>query len=152
MQLHKEDQADRQGDFRLIDLAQVGPRDRARRERVEAILAAGGATTSADYFRAAMIFHHTEGGSRRAHELALVAVELDPDNGLARWLAAAAEDRWLISENKPQKWGTQPQEIGGKWQLGEVDPAITDQQRAEWNVPPLAQSQADANQMNKQEP
>ncbi len=56
----------------------------------------------------------------------------------ARWLAAAAHDRWLMRQGKPQKYGTQYVTEGDRWRLWEVDPATTDQERKEWSVPPLA--------------
>jgi hypothetical protein len=65
-------------------------------------------------------------------------LELDPKHGAARWLACAAEDRKLMYEKKPQKWGIQFQKQNGTWVLWQVDPTITDDQRAEWNVPTLA--------------
>lgn len=134
--IHREDQADRK---EPIDWTKVTPRDRARRQQVEAILAAGGAKVAFDYFRAAMVFHHGESLAdiARAHELALKAVELDPEFDVARWLVAASEDRMLMFEKKPQKWGTQYDVVDGKWVLYEVDPTTTNEERAEWNVPPI---------------
>ena len=137
VQIYKEDQADRKNG--PIDWTKVTPRDQARRQQVEAIIAAGGAKVSFDYFRAAMVFQHGEKVAEieRAHELALKAVELDPEHDVARWLVAATEDRKLTYEKKPQKWGTQYHQVDGKWVLMEVDPTTTNEQRAEWNVPPI---------------
>jgi hypothetical protein len=155
LKIFTEDQGDRRpGPGKAVDWAVVGPRDKERRARVEAILAAGGAKFSADYHHAAMVFQHGESVAeiQRAHELAVEAIKLDPDNDLARWLAAAAEDRKLMYENKPQKWGTQFKVVDGKWVVWNVDPKVTDAQREEWNVPTLAQAQARAEQMNANQP
>jgi hypothetical protein len=142
------DQADRQGPN--LDWATVGPRDQAREKRVNEILAVGGAKTSADYFAAAMVYQHgtTPAQAMRAHELALKAVELDPNNDTARWLSAASEDRALMYEKKPQKYGTQFSKQGETWVLWEVDPTITDEQRAAWNVPTLEEAKARAVKLN----
>ena len=151
LKLHDDDQGDRAvSSFEQIDWTKVAPRDKARRQRVDEILAAGGAKVSADYYHAAMVYQHGDlpDEIQRAHDLAVKAVELDPTNDGARWLAAAAEDRKLMYEKKPQKWGTQFKKIDGVWVLWTVDPAITDAQRDEWNVPSLAESQARAAQLN----
>ena len=134
--IHREDQADRK---EPIDWTNLASRDRARLQQVEAILAAGGAKVAFDYFRAAIVFQHGESLAdiERAHELALKAVELDPEFDVARWLVAASEDRMLKFEKKPQKWGTQYDVVDGKWVLYEVDPTTTNEERAEWNVPPI---------------
>lgn len=148
--LYEADQGDRSGGPDKIDWKIVGPRDEARRKRVDEIVAAGGAKAADDYYHAAMVFQHGAGVEeiRRARELALKAVEIEPKHRRARWLAAAAEDRVLMFEQKPQKWGTQYTKRDGVWILWDVDPAITDAQRAEWDVPPLAAAKARAAQMN----
>ena len=55
-------------------------------------------------------------------------------------------------EYKPQKWGTQYKKLDGKWVVWPVDPAITDEQRDAWNVPPLAEAQAQAARLNAPKP
>jgi hypothetical protein len=149
-QIYTDDQADRQGTYESIDWSVVTPRDIARRTRVDEIIAAGGATVGADYLHAAMVYQHGESTDdyRRANELARKAVELDPDDELARWLVAATEDRWLVKQGKPQKWATQYGKKHGVWVLEDVDPSITDAERAEWDCPPLAEARARADQMN----
>jgi hypothetical protein len=133
----EEDQGDRLAEELPADMRL---RDRARRKRVVELLDAGAAETGEDFFHAAMVFQHGEelADYRRAHELALRAAELG--HGTGRWLAAAAHDRWLMHEGKPQKYGTQYRGTGDGFELYEVDPATTDEERAEWNVPPLAEA------------
>jgi hypothetical protein len=150
LDLYEADQADRR--TKPIDWAVVEPRDTARRARVDAILAAGEAKVSADWYHAAMVYQHGPelDDTRRARELALKALEIEPVHEPARWLAAAAEDRILVREGKPQKWGTQfHKEPDGPWKLWEVDPSVTDAERAAWNVPPLAEAQKKAAEMNR---
>jgi hypothetical protein len=151
VRLYEEDQGDRNvGSYEKIDWTKVTPRDEARRKRVDEIIAAGGAKAADDYYHAAMVYQHGNSPDeiQRAHDLAVKAAELDPKHDAARWLAAAAEDRKLMYEKKPQKWGTQFRKVDGKWVLWQVDPSITDEQRDEWNVPPLAEAQATAERMN----
>lgn len=153
LQIFEADQADRTGDLD-DDWNVVSQRDAERERRVEAIVAAGGARVSDDYYHAAMVYQHggTQAHAARAHELALKAVELDPNNNRAKWLAAAAEDRRLMYENKPQKYGTQFVQTDGVWRVWEVDPSVTDEERAKWNVPPLADTKQQAAMMNAAPP
>jgi hypothetical protein len=119
---------------------------------VTEIMAASEAEAADDYYHAAMVFQHGSEPEHfnMAHEWALRAAELDPDHGNAKWLAAAAEDRYLMNLGKPQKYGTQFRtDDDGRWILYEVDPSVTDEHRAEWNVPPLHKAQARAEQMNR---
>lgn len=114
----------------------------SRRGRVREILDAGGAHVADDFLHAAAIYYgaDTADDSARAHELALIALERDPDSDEARWLAAASEDRRLKHEGKPQKYGTQFVSSGGKRVLWNVDPAVSDAERARWSVPSLAEA------------
>lgn len=141
--IFEADQADRLDEVLPPDLAD---RDRARRRRVTELLAAGAASTD-DLYHAAMVFQHGDKADdwRRAHELALRSAELGhPD---ARWLAAAAYDRWLMGQGRPQKYGTQYRPVGNRWELYDVDPATTDAERARWNVPPLAEARRRAEEI-----
>jgi hypothetical protein len=149
--LFHQDQADRRPpEGEEIDWDVVTPRDEARRARVREMMEAHELKAADDYYHAAMVLQH---GSeledyRVAHELCLQAVQLDPEHTGARWLAAAALDRWLVNQDKPQRYGTQFRKVDGRWELCEVDPAVTDEERAEWNVPSLAEAQARAERMN----
>jgi hypothetical protein len=147
--MFEQDQADRQGELH----PDIGKRDDARRARVEELIAADALQTPEDYFHAAMVFQH---GQRlehfwRAHELALKAAELGHLQP-ARWLAAAAYDRWLMHQGKPQKYGTQYRSDGARWKLWDVDPATTDAERAAWDVPSLAEALALAEELTRDNP
>jgi hypothetical protein len=113
-------------------------RDQLRLHRVKELLDAGGVDDAEDLFCAALILQH--GSSLddywEAHELAKTSAEAG--YGPARWLAAAAYDRWLMHQGRPQRFGTQYFAMGGgSLRLWEVDPTTTDEERAEWDVPPL---------------
>ena len=136
-QLYEADQGDRRAGQLSPDVVE---RDRARRQRVAELLEASAAESGEDLFHAAMVFQHGDGldDYQRARDLALRAAELGHRPG--RWLAAAALDRWLMRQGRPQKYGTQYRVTDGGYELYEVDPATTDEERAEWNVPPLAEA------------
>ena len=151
VEMYEADQGDRSG---AIDWSVVAPRDEQRRKRVKEIIAAGEVETAHDYFHAAMVLQHgTEPEDyKMAHELALKASELDPEHTTARWLAAAAMDRYLQNIGKPQIYGTQFRKVDGKWTLEPIDEtAVTDEERAEWGVPPLAAAKERAKAMNARE-
>lgn len=141
--LFVEDAADHTADLPPHDLA---VRDTARRVRVEELVDAGGVQGADDHYHAAMIVQRggTPEHSWRAHVLARTAAELGVE-GSAQWfqargLAAATYDRWLVQQGKAQRYGTQYQAREGRWELYEVDPSITDEERASWGVPPLHES------------
>jgi hypothetical protein len=143
--LYEADQADRiKSDGELPaerDWRAIRERDQERRQRISELIQANALQIGADYFHAALVFQHGESleDYQHAHELATRAAELGDRRG--RWLAAAALDRWLTQQGKPQKYGTQYQLTGDHYTLLEVDPATTDAERAEWDVPNLADAQ-----------
>lgn len=150
--LYEEDQADRAGgpNNEKTDWAAVSARDTARQERVHQIVAEGGARSADDYYHAAMVFQHgdTDEEIAKAHELSVKAAELDPEHPSARWLAAASKDRLLMRQGKPQLYGTQFRKVDGKWILHEVDPSVTDEERAKWDCPPLAEARKRVETLN----
>ena len=57
-----------------------------------------------------------------------------------RWIAAAAEDRWLISKGEKQKWGTQFTHGGGQApMLSDEESGITDEMRKGRDIPARAE-------------
>lgn len=149
LKLFQEDQGDRKSGGQ-VKWDEIKTRDAQRRARVDEILAAGGAKTGADYFHAAMVFQHGSdvAAYQKAQKLALKAVELDPAHKNAKWMVAASKDRELMNLGKPQLYGTQMRQENGRWQVYQVDPSITDEERAKWNVPPLAEQLKRAEAMN----
>jgi hypothetical protein len=128
-----------------LDRDAVG-RDRVRLNRVKELLDAGAVEDAEDLFCAAMILQHSSSLEDywQAHELAKTSAERG--HAPARWLAAAAYDRWLMHQGRPQHFGTQYVSMGGgPLSLWEVDPATTNEERREWDVPPLRDALARAN-------
>jgi hypothetical protein len=123
------------GGYRALRSRDAGRRAEAR----EAIgwLRGNGAVAAEDLYHAAWLFNHgdTPAEARQAHEWAREAAELG--SARARWLAAAAYDRWMMYEGRPQRYGTQIVPDGRGYRLWDLDPTTTDEMRAEWNVPPL---------------
>jgi hypothetical protein len=147
--LCEADQAERQHhpDYGTAEYWQLRARDAQRRERVRGLMAENALTTAEDSFHAALIFQHGESIEEiwQAHTLALSAA----GSGFApaRWLAAAALDRWLMYQGRPQKFGTQFVPDGRGYRLWELDPTTSDADRAAWDVPSLEEQTRRAQQM-----
>lgn len=127
-------------------------RDGRRRRRLEGIIESGGLKEPEDYYHAAWVLNHGESVEEilQAHLLAKKAAEL----GLrpARWLAAATYDRWLMYQGKPQKYGTQIVPDGKRHRVWDVEPMTSDDERALWDVPSLAEMERRAEEVTRNEP
>jgi len=149
--LHDEDLASRAHTPQGAATTGASQNDLARRKRVTEIVAQGGAREADDYFHAATVLQHSDKPEelKVAYECSLKALELEPEYPFARLLTATTRDRHLMSQGKPQLYGTQVKKVEGKWILWDVDPTITDQERALWDVPPLAESKGKVERLNK---
>lgn len=134
--LFVQDQRDRSNGL-LLNLRE---RDRQRLRHVKKLVEQKLVLTSADYYYAATIFQHGERLEHiwQAYQLAMKGADLGFH--LAYKMAARAYDRWLMLQDKPQKYGTQYTWENDHWELWMVDPATTDEERTKWHVPPLAQA------------
>jgi hypothetical protein len=146
-----EDQAARSGAMKDIDWDKVAAEDAARRAQVLDLIKQGAVRTAEDYCNAALIFQHgdTVDEIRLAYSLAITSRALDPVAKRCRWLSAAAWDRLMMRLKRPQWYGTQfTQSQTGQLELYLVDEtAVSDSERAELGVPPLAASRARAAQL-----
>jgi hypothetical protein len=129
-----------------VDWRTVAENDQQRRTRVYELIDADGLAAADDYFHAAMILQHGRDSTdyRHARDLAEQAIALDPSHGTARWLTAAATDRYLWSIGEPQIYGTQSKtDENDLWTMEPIDEAaVTDAERAAKGVPPLEQAYA----------
>jgi len=150
-ELYEADQADRSAGPD-IDWPAVSERDSLRRVRVRALLAEEAVQTSEDYRHAAMVFQHGNDttAARMAFELAEQAVALDSTNASAKWLMAAAWDRYQMRQGIPQWYGTQfVRQADEPWRLYDIDTTkVTDAERQRLGVRTLAESRARVAEMN----
>jgi len=150
--LMDEDQADRMPPAgKPIDWTVVSPRDEARLKRVKELYLQNQVQTGNDYSNAALILQHsnTPEDYLLAHELCVVAIS--KQRGVES-LAAASEDRFLMSIGRPQRFGTQYKSDGPNqpYRLYKIDSGVTDQLRRTMNVPSLAEAKAREAEMNKE--
>lgn len=137
------------------DYEALRERDRLRRRDADIALDTvrrSGDPSADNLFHAAWLFNHGDhpDEARRSHELACEAAARGHPG--ARWLAAAALDRWCMYEGRPQKYGTQFVPDGRRYRLWDVDPATSDEERAAWDVPRLAEQLKRAEEMSRSEP
>lgn len=153
--MYEADQADRTpGQGEEIDWPRVMIADSTRRARVREMLDSNLVRTADDYYHAAMVFQHGNDttSARMAHELAATAVELDSTHENAKWMTAAAWDRYLMRKGEPQWYGTQfvKDTADEPWRLYDVDTTrVTDEDRIRLGVPPLAESRERVREMNE---
>ncbi|MCJ0824895.1 hypothetical protein MQC88_02795 [Luteimonas sp. 50] len=141
--LFAQDQAARSGSD--IDWAAMSKADAARREQVQAMLAAGTVRSANDYYHAAMVFQHgdTLADFRLANALATLAMQLDSGNEHYRWLAGASWDRLLMRQMQPQWYGTQYKgDARGMYLFPVASDAVSDAERTAMVGHTLAESLA----------
>lgn len=148
--LMDEDQADRMPPAgKSIDWKIVGARDDARLKRVKELYSQNQLRTGNDYFNAALVLQHssTPEDYLLAHELCVVAIS--KKRGIES-LAAASEDRFLMSIGRPQRFGTQYKSEGAnqQYRLYKVDAGVTDELRRIMMVPSLAEAKVREAEMN----
>lgn len=148
-----EDQSDRtppQG--KSIDLAFLGPRDKARLKRVKQIYTQNLLKTANDYDCAATVLQHGEVPEDflLAHEFWIVAVSKGKNDRDTLSLIAASEDRFLMNIGRPQRFGTQLRaEAGGPITLYPIDEGVSDELRRLMIGHSLAEIKVRAAEMNK---
>ena len=150
IEIYEDDQADRQSES--IDWSVVSKKDSLREVRVYQLLDSNKVKTSKDYHNAAMIFQH--GGDSTSYGMAvkLMRKSIELDSTANKWLLAAAIDRYLLSKEEPQIYGTQYQKLGKEepWKLGKMDTSkITDTERKEYGVETLAEQREKVQRMNR---
>lgn len=145
--LFEADQADRRArrgarerSARQLTQPELSLRDYERRQELDRLAAAGHIQSAGDYYCAALLLQHgtLPEEFRRAHDFAAEAMRRG--SLPARWLFAATLDRWLVATGRPQQYGTQYVRIGTHgYAIYTVDPAVTDAERAQYDVPPLSE-------------
>ncbi len=152
VRMFQEDQDDRKPGLHGIDWSLVKPRDDARLERTRALYVSGALRTGADWFHAALILQHSSDADDYllAHEMCVAALA-QGEKGYAISLAAASEDRFLMSIGRKQRFGTQyePADEPGKYRLAPTDLLVTDQLREALRTPSLAEARDSAGQFDK---
>lgn len=127
---------------RKISLERLKQRDKQRLKRVKQLIGKFDESDIWNCHYACSLLIHSWGEQKNdytlAHHYAKKAVDLG--SNVTKWLFAASKDRMLVAQGKKQLYGTQFQQINGKWRLLPVDETITDAERAQYGVPPLKEA------------
>lgn len=111
LQLEELFQADQKDRERVYDSPEssreLREKDRSRRLRVFAMIDLKEVNTKKDLYHAAVILHHGDEPNDFLTANRLAAVSAMMGHRGARWLFAASLDRYLMSSNLPQVYGTQ---------------------------------------------
>jgi hypothetical protein len=149
--MYQEDRSDRALPAKSIDWSVVGPRDKARLARVKELYIQNKLQTGGDYYHAGMILQHGDVPEDYllAHELCVVAISKGSID--ARALAAKSEDRFLMSIDRSQRFGTQFLSEGpnAPFKLYKMDSGVTDELRRTMDIPSLAAAKARESEMNR---
>lgn len=151
-QLYEEDQKIRLvGVETPVDFVVFYAGDWIRVNKVRRIAAADLMSTAQDYANAARILQHGDRADdyQKAQELSIKAYELGEEDMLRH--SGLAEDRYLTAIGEAQKYGTQffcEPERG--WQLYPVDSMVTDEERAQLSIEPLAEMEMKIEKLNQE--
>ena len=141
-EMYRADQNDRKN-MTTLGGETLMERDRKRLARVLELVEQEELAGAGDYYHAAMILQHSSPGSEGykpehyllAHALAVVAGFKGHEK--ARWLSAAALDRYFFWTDREQFYGTQfRKDAGGHWQPGRASELLTGALRREFGLPP----------------
>ena len=148
--MYQEDQNARK--VEEIDWNNLQKADEQRRETVVLMKQEGLIKTAKDHYYAAMIYQHGNDSEdyKFAKEYMEEAIALDTT--MNKWLLAAATDRYLLSIDQPQIYGTQYMKMGDEpWELSNYDTtAVTDEERIRMGVPVLAKQKEQLAEMNQE--
>ncbi|HBH71294.1 MAG: hypothetical protein UU88_C0013G0010 [Parcubacteria group bacterium GW2011_GWC1_42_11] len=157
--LFLEDQKDR---ISCVDFKIIVKNDRERRKLANVFLRNKEELTPEEIYYAAMFFHHSANKKdvKKARDLMLLNIRrsefLKRKNKWvekSKWLYAAATDRLLVRDGKPQKYGTQfyQKTIDSPRELFEYDKNTTDKERTSLHVPTLKQTLRNLERMDRKQ-
>jgi len=139
-QLYLDDKSDRQlFDEGKVSEQQLRQNDAHRQEALNRILPTLVETEIWNCHYACLLLMHSWSDDpatyKLAHDYARKAIKLG--SNVTKWLYAASLDRWLVSQGKKQKFGTQFNTATGI--ICDYDSNTSDQERGDYGVPPLSE-------------
>lgn len=148
IEMFKCDQADRTNH---IDRDILQKNDSFRETRVYELLDSNKVHTSLDFHNAALIFHHGEDSVAYAMAVKLMRTSMELDSTRNKWYLAVLTDRYLLSINKPQIYGTHYKRLDNNIVVREeMDTTIiTDAERVEYGVETLAEQKEKLKNLNR---
>ena len=127
-------------------------RDAARRDQVRTIIAKADLLDAIDFYHAAWILNHGDNVADAEVAFALAEKSFELGHEPAKWLFAAAYDRWCMYRGQPQKFGTQIVPDGQRYRVWDTATDTTDEERQRYNVPSIAEMHARAERDSEEIP
>ena len=148
-EIFESDQNDRKIDLRWSRLSK---RDELRRNRANQLIDSGMVISAKEHQMTAYIFQHGNDSSDYAKAISLMEKAIELDSTIDKRLYAAATDRYLLSIDKPQIYGTQYFKAKLKpWTIRNYDTTIvSDRERLKYGVGTLAQQKAKLEKLNNE--
>jgi len=148
IEMFKNDQADRTNH---IDRDILQKNDSLREARVYELLDSNKVRSSLDFNNAALIFHHGEDSVAYAMAVKLMRKSIELDSTRNKWYLAVITDRYLLSINKPQIYGTHYKRLDNNIVVREEldSTKITDAVRVEYGVETLAEQREKLKNLNR---
>ncbi len=148
IEMFKNDQADRTNH---IDWNIRQRNDSIREARVYELLDSNKVHTSLDFENAALIFHHGEDSVAYGMAVKLMNKSIELDSTKNKWFLAVLTDRYLLSINKPQIYGTHYKRLENNIVVREEmdSTKITDAERIEYGVETLAEQREKIKNLNR---
>jgi tetratricopeptide (TPR) repeat protein len=125
--------------------------DSLREARVYELLDSNKVRTSTDFNNAALIFHHGEDSVAYAMAVKLMRKSIELDSTRNKWFLAVMTDRYLLSINKPQIYGTHYKRLDNNIVVKEEldSTKITDTERVKFGVETLAEQREKLKNLNR---
>lgn len=133
-----------------INWKKLNLEDSLRRERLAEMKKEGKINSPKDHFNAGIILQHGNDTLASAQAVYHFRTAIAGDSTLNRWWYAAAVDRHLMRQNKPQIYGTQYVRYDeGPWTRYQIDSTkVSDQERQFYRVETLSQQREKERRMN----
>ena len=148
-EIFESDQNDRKSDLRWSRLSK---RDELRRKRANQLIDSGMVVSAKEHQMIAYVFQHGNDSSDYAKAISLMKKAIELDSTINKRLYAAATDRYLLSIDKPQIYGTQYTKTKFKpWIMRNYDTTkVSDKERLEYGVGTLAQQREKLEKLNNE--
>lgn len=148
-EIFESDQYDRKSDLRWSRLSK---RDQLRRNRANQLLDSGMIISAKEHQMIAYVFQHGNDSSDYAKAISLMKKAIELDSTIDKRLYAAAIDRYRLSIDKPQIYGTQYIKAKFKpWIMRNYDTTkVSDKERLKYGVGTLAQQKEKLKKLNNE--
>lgn len=131
------------------NLKKIGLTEKQTRKEIIAMLKKGEIKTSDDFYRAAMLFQHGKDFKSYALAVTFAAISGHLGEPWGRSLYVMALDRFLLSINQKQHFGTNFEKVKGKWRLSLYNKKTSDFERQFYLIEPIKKIMQEIKKLNR---